>query len=236
MSDEMAVIVDAVKRIATVAKRKNFANIPGELLSYYDPYPAAKNITPSDLIDLTVDQSEVIEDYIRDYQPRLTMKQIEEMVKPFVFQLPKEFFSLYRIGDGCLPIGTSEGKDWDSIFNYFFFISYRSQFLTLSNMINAYCSLLVDRNPSLLPICTYQEEIVLCILGSETQSETSPVLITYDHDLYRDPSDMEVMWPSLSNMMLAYAESYETSSVNRKEIYHKYGSGSDWGLSNFLLV
>ncbi|MBE9028247.1 SMI1/KNR4 family protein [filamentous cyanobacterium LEGE 11480] len=233
----MTVIIDAIRRIATVAKQRNFANMPGELLSYFDPYPATKNVTPADLATLTGEQSEVLQDYMRSYQPRLTVKQIEEIVEPFAFQLPQEFLDLYQIGNGCLPIGTSEEADWDSIYNYFFFISYTSKFLTLKSIMDCYRSSLIDRNPSLLPICTYQEEIVLFLVGSEIQAETSPVFITYDHDLDQaDPSNMEVMWPSLSNMMLAYAELYETSSVHREAIYRKYGSNSDWGLSEFLVA
>lgn len=231
----MTTITDAIRRISTVAKQKNFANIPGEALSYHYPYPSAKNITPLDITELSPEQLEVVENYMRGYQPRLTIEQMEEMVKPFVFQLPKEFFRLYQAGNGCLPIGTSE-EDWDSIYNYFFFISYTSKFLTLRNIIDAYCSHLIRSNPSLLPICTYQEEIVLCITGSESQEETSPVLITYDHALDQDPATMEVMWPSLSNMMLAYAELYETPSSTREAVYDKYGSDSDWGLREFMLA
>lgn len=229
----MSVIVDAIQRISTVAKQKGFANMPGQLLPYYDPYPSEKNIIPSELAQ---EQIELVDKYLGGYQTRLTLEQINETVRQFRFKLSKEFYDLYQLGNGCLPLITSKEEDLDSIYNYFYFISYTSNFLTLKNAMNAYCSFLIDSNPSLLPICTYQEEIVLCVLGSNIQEETSPVIISYDHDLHRDPSSMEIIWPSLSNMLLAYAELYETSYDNKEAIYKKYGSNSEWGLKKFLRV
>jgi hypothetical protein len=106
--------------------------------------------------------------------------------------------------------------------------------------MSVYCNHLIGENPSLLPICTYQDSAVLLIIGSREKQESSPVLRTYDHCLCKDPSKMIMEWPSLTNMMLAYAEGYEALSdgklteTERKAIYQKYSNNSEWGFHKFF--
>lgn len=78
------------------------------------------------------------------------------------------------------------------------------------------------------------------MLGSNELQESAPLLLSEGHRLDSDPSEMEVIWSSLSNMMLAYAERYEAlrdgslTDVTKEEIYRKYSTGSDWGLYKFI--
>ncbi len=40
----MSVIVDAIKRIAVIAKQSNFTNVPGDFVSSHPPYPVYKSV------------------------------------------------------------------------------------------------------------------------------------------------------------------------------------------------
>ena len=76
-------------------------------------------------------------------------------------------------------------------------------------------------------------EITLSIVGSEEQQKTSPVLVTYsDYVTEENPNEMEVLFPSLTNMMLAYAEIFEykgNSTENwRENIILKYEGNIRW--------
>jgi hypothetical protein len=230
-------IIDATNRISTIAKLRNFVNIPGEIISQHDPYPPYKIVISA---ELTPAQSKLIDECLGGYQPRLTLDQIEEVIEPYRFNLPQEIYDLYQIGNGCLPLGTSEDEDWDSIYNYFYFPSSEAPFWTLRNAMSAYANHLIDCNPRLLPICTYGDDSVLLVLGSNERQENSPLLMTYDHCLDSDLSQMEIVWPSLTNMMLAHAERYEAlyegrlTETEKTNIYQKYSSGSDLGFYKFL--
>ncbi len=233
----MSVIVDAIKRIAVIAKQRNVVNLPGDFVSSHPPYPTYKSVMSA---ELSPENSKLIDEFFDGYQPRLTLKQIEEIVEPYLFKLPQEIYDLYQIGNGCLPIGISEEEDWNSIYNYFNFFSLENKLWTLENAISAYCDLLIDRNPRLLPICAYEDESVLCVMGSSEPQETSPLVWTYyDSGLDDDPCNMEIVWSNLSNMMLAYAELYEAlyqgslTETTKEIIYQKYSSGSDWGFYKF---
>jgi hypothetical protein len=70
---------------------------------------------------------------------------------------------------------------------------------------------MIHDNPRLLPFCPcYREDIVLSIIVSEEQQETSPVLITYSDDIRQeDRSTMDALFVSLTNIILAYVELYE---------------------------
>ncbi|PSF37587.1 hypothetical protein C7H19_08490 [Aphanothece hegewaldii CCALA 016] len=233
----MSVIVDAVKRIAVIAKRHNFINLLENLLSEHYPYPSYKSVWSGQLMQ---EQSKLVDEYLSGYQPRLTSEQIKKIVESYRFKLPKEIYDLYQIGNGCLPIGTSEKEDWNSIYNYFNFPSSENKLWTLKKAMDAYCSFMIDFNPRLLPICAYGDDSVLLVMGSSEPQETSPLVRTYDHCLDDDLSKMEVVWPSLTNMMLAYAEWYEAlysgglTEITEEAIYQKYSSGSHWGFKKFL--
>jgi hypothetical protein len=232
----MSLIVGAVRRIATVAEQRKFPNLPGDIISSHDPYPPFKRVMPT---ELTQEQTELVNENFDNYQPRLTLEQIEEIVEPYQFRLPQEVYDLYELGNGCLPIGTSE-EDWNSVYNYFNFPGFENPFWTLRGAISAYCDRLIHQNSRLLPICAYEDESVLLVLGSNESQESAPLLLSEGHRLDDDPLEMEIIWPSLSNMMLAYAERYEAlldgslTDVTKEEIYRKYSSGSDWGLYKFI--
>ncbi len=234
----MSVIVDAIKRIAVIAKQSNFTNVPGDFVSSHPPYPVYKSVMPE---ELSQENSKLIDEFFDGYQPRLTLEQIEEIVEPYRFKLPQEIYELYQIGNGCLPIGISEEEDWDSIYNYFNFFSLENNLWTLDNAMSAYCGQLEQCNPRLLPICAYEDESVLLVIGNSEPQETSPLVWTYyDSCLDNDFSTMEVVWSSLSNMMLAYAERYEAlyqgslTETKKQTIYQKYSSGCDWGFYKFM--
>jgi hypothetical protein len=230
-------IIDATNRISTIVKLKNIANIPGVIISQHEPYPPCKSVIPAELNQA---QSNLIDECLGGYQPRLTLNQIEEVIESYRFNLPQEFYDLYQLGNGCLPLGTSEDEDWDSIYNYFYFPSSEAPFWTLRNAMSSYVNHLIDCNPHLLPICAYGDDSVLLVLGSTERQENSPLLMTYDHCLDSDLLQMEIVWLSLTNMMLAYAERYEAlyqgrlTETEKTNIYQKYSSGSDLGFYKFL--
>nr|WP_036478721.1 hypothetical protein [Myxosarcina sp. GI1] len=138
------------------------------------------------------------------------------------------------MGNGCLPIGILQENELNSIYNYCYFPDYPARFSTLQEAIACYQNLLIDDNPHVLPFCSsYREDIVLSIVGSKEQQETSPVYVTYsDYLCEEDPSGMNVLFPSLTNMMLAYAELYEykgrSTETWLKDIISKYGGNYKW--------
>ena len=227
----MSQIIEAIKRIANTAKQKNnYYNLPATLLGYFPPYKSVSNATPE---NLTVEQLEIVDRYLKNFQPRLSLEQIEEIIEPYQFKLPQEFYDFYQMGNGCLPIGTPQ--DLYSIYNYRYFPSYPQSFNTLQEAISCYKDILLDCNPRLLTIChSYDEaEVVLAIVGSEKQQETSPVFLTYSDCIREEnPSEMMILFPSLTNMMLAYAELYESkekyTETWKEDIVSKYGGNPEW--------
>ncbi len=227
----MSQIVEAIKRIVHSKKQSNHDNLPATLIAYHPPYKSLKNATPK---NLEPKQLELVNKDLGSYQPRLSIEQIKEIVEPYRFQLPQEFYDLYLMGNGCLPIGISDDTDWNSVYNYFYFPDYPARFATLQKAMSCYCDMLINDNPRLLPFCTsYREDVVLSIVGSKKQQETSPVLVTYsDYVNEEDPCEMNVLFPSLTNMMLAYAELYEHKGKSTptwiEDIVQKYGGNYRW--------
>lgn len=225
----MSQIIKAIKRIAITAEQKNYYNLPGELLGYFPPYRSVPNATPE---NLSVEQLEIVDRYSGNYQPRLSLEQIEEIIQPYQFRLPQELYDFYQMGNGCLPIGTPQ--DLDSIYNYKYFPSYTQTFITLQEAISCYKGVLLDYNPRLLTIChSYDEaEVVLVIVGSEKQQETSPVFHTYSDCINEQLTQRDIFFPSLTNMMLAYAELYEykgkPTETQKENIVSKYGGNPRW--------
>lgn len=144
----MSQIIEAIKRIAIATEQKNYYNLPGQLLSYFPPYSSVQNATPE---NLSVEQLKIVDRELGNYQPRLSLEQIEEIIEPYRFKLPQEFYDFYQMGNGCLPIGTPQ--DLDSIYNYQYFPSYTQSFVTLQEAISCYKGVLLDCNPQLLTIC-----------------------------------------------------------------------------------
>lgn len=231
----MSSITDAIKRIAVIAEKRKTANTPGEFLAFRDPYPTAKHVHPD---ELSQEQIQLISEYCNS-KPRLTLGEIEKLVEPYRFKLPQEIYDLYQMGNGCLPIGISDKRNWDSIYNYFNFSDAENSLWTLSNSMDAYCNLLIEDNPKLLPLCMYGEEATLFVLGGEEMKETAPLVWTYDDSTNDDVSKMEVIWSSLTNMLLAYAEYFESFSdgswteERKREIYQKYSNGTETGWCRF---
>ena len=214
-----------------VAARNNFSNVPGYFLATWKPYPSERCVIPQ---ELTREQLELISTYCNP-QPRLTLSEIRELTSQCRYTIPQEICELYQLGNGCLPIGTSENEDWDSIYSYFFFPSGRYELITLATAIDysTHC------HPRLWPISHHGEhQALFAVLGTQESETTAPLIWAYKEvDSTDDVSTLSVVWPSLSNMMLAYAEYWEalydkSLQMNVKEIYDKYGSGQDLNSSD----
>lgn len=222
----MSLIIDAIKRISVIAERNRLANVPGYFLATWKPYPSERYVTPQ---ELSREQLDLISSYCNP-KPRVTLSEIRELTSQCRYSIPQEIYDLYQLGNGCLPIGTSENKDWDSIYNYYFFPSGRYHLVTLSTAVDY----VVHCHPQLWPISYHGEhQGLFAVLGAEESEETAPLVWAYKEvDDVDDVSSLSVDWPSLSNMMLAYAEYLEalydrSLKVNVKEIYSKYGNGQD---------
>lgn len=190
-----------------------------------DPTITTKDLTPNQIKELELEGS-------GSYPLRLSVQQIKEIVKDYPFQLPIEMYELYQKGNGCLPIGLGEEKDWDSFDNYFVFPNLDEPFYSLQQVVERYRVLVEYRekyndniNPRLFPISEF-EHWMHVVIGSEEQQETSPVF-----SLSTDSFEPYMEWPSLTNMMLAEAEIIERSlnitiKANKEEIkaiWRKYG-------------
>jgi hypothetical protein len=233
----MSLLTETVRQIAVLAERRNQVNIPGMVLATCEPYPRCQSVLPE---DLNGEQIELVTTSCNS-KPKLSLAEIEELLAAYRFHLPQEAYDFYQLGNGCLPIGVSAERDWESIFNYFHFPNMENSLWTLAASMDAYCNGLIDRNPRLLPICAYEDESALFIVGGEEQRETGSLVwaYTYNDDVARDVAEMEVVWPSLTNMMLAYSELYEGLSQpdwtkSKKEmIYQKYSASSEEGWYRF---
>lgn len=200
------------------------------ICSGYDPsFGSDSKITTK---DLTSDQIKELELSAGGYPPRLSLQQIKETVRDYPFQLPIELYDLYQKGNGCLPIGLGEEKDWDSLDNYFEFpIGGDESFYPLERAMEQYRVLVADReefkyniDPHLFPISEFERRMHV-VIGSEKQQETSPVFLL---DTDGGSFELRMEWPSLTNMMLAEAEIRERSlkQTDMKEfeaICRKYG-------------
>lgn len=240
----MSLIAEAIKRISIVAEQNNHRNLPGSIMYERD---TSNPSIPHNIIqrryysengclqpqDLTQEELEIINESFRGYLPRLTQEQIKELTKQYRFKLPQEFYDLYQIGNGCLPIGISPENNWDSIYNYFYFPNINSSLWNIHNIMNFYKSSLINCNPQLLCICSYGDESGLFLVGNETEQETGAVVWTYGADMNDDITNMEVLWSSLTNMILTYAEIYgekyqrQLTEQKIKAIYEKYGGNAE---------
>ncbi|MEL7077167.1 MAG: SMI1/KNR4 family protein [Cyanobacteria bacterium J06582_2] len=221
----MSLIAEAIKRISIVAEQNNHRNLPGSIMYERD--------TSNPSIPHNIIQRRYYSEN-RCLQPQdLTQEQIKELTKQYRFKLPQEFYDLYQIGNGCLPIGISPENNWDSIYNYFYFPNINSSLWNIHNIMNFYKSSLINCNPQLLCICSYGDESGLFLVGNETEQETGAVVWTYGADMNDDITNMEVLWSSLTNMILTYAEIYEEKYQRQlteqkiKAIYKKYGGNAE---------
>ncbi len=138
----MSEITNAVKRIANIARNKNWSNLPAISLIYsgeYQDIPSGK-IKPE---QLTQEQLKYIDDVFGDFQPYLTKEKIENKVKTYPFKLPQEFYELYQLGNGCLPFDVidesqNDRKKSSSIYDYFYFPNPDDKLLDLHSIMNFY--------------------------------------------------------------------------------------------------
>lgn len=228
----MSAISEAIDRLAIWAEKRNAMScLRGWMIcSGYDPtFGADPKITTK---DLTPDQIKKLESAAGGCPPRLSVEQIEEIIKHYPFRLPIEIYELYQRGNGCLPIGLGKDKDWNSFDNYFIFPNMDEPFCPLEGAMELYRHLVEYRekynkniDPRLFPISIFEER-THAVMGSEEQQETSPVYI-----FYTDSFKPRMKWPSLTNTILAETEIRERSlqqtvESGRKEIeaiWCKYG-------------
>lgn len=119
-----------------------------------------------------------------------------------------------------MPIGLDKNsnKDWNSFDNYFYFPDLDEPFYSLEKGMNRYKELVSfpqrygeDIDPRLFPISEFEDSIH-AVIGCEEQEETSPVFWLNADCLQANIEYIE--WPSLTNMMLAWAEIIERN-LNR---------------------
>lgn len=205
-------MTEAIARIAACAEQRNFRScLRGWMIcGGCDPsYGSDPTITTK---DLTPEQIKELELAAGGYPSRLNPNQIREITKHYPFQLPIEVYELYQKGNGCLPIGLDSKKDWNSFDNYFIFPDMDTPFYPIEEAMERYQALTRHRerygdniDPRWFPISAF-EHWMQVIVGSEEQQETSPVLY-----FYTDSFKAKVEWPSLTNMLLAWAEVFETN-------------------------
>ena len=140
------------------------------------------------------------------------------------------------MGNSCLPIGISEHKNWDSAYNYFYFPSMLYSLSTLTDAMDSYQVHCIHDAPRVLPFASHGTDgLVLCMIGSDQSKDTAPIVWTYDDCIDSDTTRNKVLWPSLTNMMLAYAEYFESgykksteSEARAMKIYQKYGGNQEF--------
>ncbi|NET05374.1 MAG: SMI1/KNR4 family protein [Symploca sp. SIO2B6] len=228
----MSLIIDAITRISVIAAQRNFANIPGEHIAMSRWIPNSARF--ANLEDLTEEQLGAVSNYDVP-KPRLTLDEIKKLTASCRFSVPQEFIELYQIGNGCLPIGISENKDWDSAYNYFYFPSMHNGFLPLTDVVGIYQQYWIHTAPQILPFARHGPDgLTLCMIGSNESADTAPIVWTYDESINASTSREKVLWPSLTNMMLAYAEYWESQNESTEpedramKIYQKYGGGQEF--------
>lgn len=224
----MSRMTEAIDRIAVLAEQRNYASNLRGLMTYhgYDPKQTTK----------TLSREEIERIVPREFMPlRFSVEQIDKITEDFPFYLPLEVYELYQRGNGSLPIGLGE-KDWDSFDNYFSFClpNFDEPFHPLGIAMERYrdlheyareCNINID--PRFFPLSEF-ERLMLGVMGSEEQQESSPVFSFYTDAGYFEPC-ME--WPNLTNMMLAWVEIQErglrmdekAEREKIKAIWEKYG-------------
>lgn len=142
-------------------------------------------------------------------KPGMSMEEIERILSSFPFRLSDEAYEFYQWAGA--PVGDAQPEDWDGSYNdsstYYCALENLLQgvddyfhFMSLEEFVKG-VPYLGDTNPEWLPIFS-SEYNHLVISGSKIQVATSPVLKVED-------GKAELWFPSLTNMMLAIAESKE---------------------------
>ncbi len=139
-------------------------------------------------------------------QPDRPREEIEKKLSFFPFQLSDEAYEFYQWAGA--PVGIMRWPPYDdgnstyscALERFFESVSDLIHFLSIEEAERYYSPSFHD--PKYLQFVSY-ENGSLFIAGSETQVANSPVLLLEDRDPY-------LWFPSLTNMMLAIAESLET--------------------------
>jgi len=140
-------------------------------------------------------------------QPDRPREEIEKKLSFFPFQLSDEAYEFYQWAGA--PVGIMRWPPYDegnstyscALESFFESVSDLIHFVSIEEAKRYYPPSFDD--PKYLQFVSY-ENGSLVIAGSETQVENSPVL------LQQEDGDPSLWFPSLTNMMLAIAESLET--------------------------
>ncbi|AFY73221.1 hypothetical protein Syn7502_01112 [Synechococcus sp. PCC 7502] len=140
-----------------------------------------------------------VPDYQDDFLPRLTFEEIEEQVKGLPFKLPKEVYDLYQWRNGS----ESQTVSFDG-----YYFSSLEVAIENNEYINEDWNIDMRKeynySPYLFPV--FQgDKGSYDIQVNETKVDTVPIF----DDFYQEP-EMTTLFNSLTTMMMAIAESYET--------------------------
>lgn len=145
-------------------------------------------------------------------KPGMSIEEVERRLSFFPYRLSDEAYEFYQWAGA--PTGDRRPDGWDGSYNdnstYCCSLegllgrtSDLIHFLSLEEGEKFYSPINADiYDPKCLPFVSYENGL-LVLVGSPTQAETSPVL-------QREDIQDKLWFPSLTNMMLAIAESLET--------------------------
>lgn len=167
-------------------------------------------------------------------EPGMSREEVERRLSFFPFRLAEEAYEFYQWAGA--PTGDRRPDDWDGCRNDTSTYNCALEtwlegaddlihFLSVEEAEKLYYIGNADiYDIKCLPFVSYENGI-LVIGGSETQVETLPVL-------QREDRDDELWFPSLTNMMLAIAESLETAGTILPELYSCYDD-EDYGTDKY---
>ena len=152
-------------------------------------------------------------------------------------------YDLYQVGNGHFPFDVSKIQEYNyckDIANYYYFLIIQDECLySLQASIDLIRNVSFNKSFSsnsylLFPLCTFEIEVVLLTILDREKKDTSPIYLVEDTLLYKfyqnnfslNDLEQDEIWPSLTNMMLAYTELYEKKD-SLENIYKKYGSNNN---------
>lgn len=165
----------------------------------------------------------------------MSLEEIERRLSFFPFRLSNEAYEYYQWAGA--PTGDCRPDDWDGFYNNS--STYKCSlegllekaddlihFLSIEEAEKYYSPRNADiYDPKCLPFVSYENGL-LVIVGSLTPAETSPVL-------QREDANKDRLWfPSLTNMMLAIAESLETVGSILPSLCTRY-EDEDYGTDEY---
>ena len=145
--------------------------------------------------------------FANSFLPGLTNEQIQAAVKYIPFELPEEIYELYRWRNG-----TEARHDCD------FYPA--MNFITLEKAVKLYEDIATLDNTeeeirfegyNLFPFIVTDAEFTN-VLIKDKQEKSSPVI-----DFYAEDCETQIVYSSLTNMMLTIAECYETGAYYLSE-------------------